>query len=148
MDWRAIIAQEVGRAGTHIKSGAQAAASSRLVAQGARAAASLPTRELAIICGRAGAAHAMVEGVVGSYHAYRAMSEGQIDGKQAIIHTVSEAGSGFVTSSVGTAGTLAAYMITGTMGPIAIAAGMGAGAGARHIFRSIVGETLPPKQDG
>lgn len=151
MDWKTIVAQEMMRAGGQARGLAAQATSVASVKQGARglvrAAASLPTRELALICGRAGAANAVVEGVVGSFHAARAVNEGRITGKQAVVHVAAEAGSGFVTSSAGTAGTLAAYMVTGTMGPMAIAAGMGAGAGARYVYNKIVGETLPPKKD-
>jgi hypothetical protein len=151
MDWKMIVAQELTRAGGQARNVAAQAVNVASVKQGVgglvRAAATLPTKELAIICGRAGAANAVVEGIVGTFHAVKAVNEGRIDGKQAVVHAVAEAGSGFVTSSAGTAGTLAAYMITGTMGPMAIAAGMGAGAGARYIYRSVIGDTLPPKTD-
>ena len=74
----------------------------------------------------------------------------------AVIHTGAEAGCGFVTSASGTAGTIAVYMVTGAMGPAALAAGMGASLGSRYLYRKVVGETLPgnekdeqkePKQD-
>lgn len=45
-------------------------------------------------------------------------------------------------SSAGTAGTLAAYIVTGTMGPAALVAGMGASMGTRWAYRKVVGETL------
>ena len=60
-----------------------------------------------------------------------------------LVHTGAEAGCGFVTSAAGTAGTLAIYMVTGTMGPAAIAAGRGASMGSRYVYRKVVGETLP-----
>ena len=110
------------------------------------AASALPTRELAVMCGRAGVAGGVVDGAVGGLNALNAVRKGRIDGKQAVVHTVAEAGCGFVTSSAGTAGTLAAYMVTGAMGPLAIAAGMGASVGSRHLYRKIVGETLPGKE--
>lgn len=105
-----------------------------------------PIKDLALICGRAGVAGAVVDGALGGMNAMRAMSQGRIDGKQAVIHAGSEAGCGFLTSSSGTAGTLAAYMITGTMGPAALVAGMGASLGARYLYRQVVGETLPPEE--
>jgi hypothetical protein len=144
MDWKRIVTEEIVRAGGAVSVSALASKGARGLV---RAATSLPTRELAIICGRAGAANAVVEGLVGGYKAVQAMREGRIDGKQAVVHTVAEAGSGFITSSAGTAGTLAAYMLTGTMGPVAIAAGMGMGAGARHVYRKVVGDTLPSDED-
>ena len=126
---------------------AQAATSSHAVAQGTRiarvAVANFPTKELATMCGRAGVAGAVVDGANGGYQAYRAVRQGRIDARQAVLHAGAEAGCGFVTSSAGTAGTLAAYMITGTMGPLAIAAGMGASVGSRHLYRMVVGQTLP-----
>lgn len=117
------------------------------VKQATRAALQMPVKELAVICGRAGMAGAVVDGATGAFHGWRAVRRGQIDTKQAAIHTGAEFGCGFVTSSAGTAGTLAAYMITGTMGPLAIAAGMGASVGSRYIYRSVIGETLPPKKE-
>ncbi|RVU43601.1 hypothetical protein EA187_12300 [Lujinxingia sediminis] len=105
-----------------------------------------PIKDLALICGRAGVAGAVVDGALGGMNALRAMNQGRIDGKQAVIHAGSEAGCGFLTSSSGTAGTLAAYMITGTMGPAALVAGMGASLGARYLYRQVVGETLPPEE--
>ena len=116
--------------------------------KGLRAAASVfPVKDLAVMCSRAGAAGAIVDGATGGFHALRAMKAGKIDGKQAAIHTTAEAGCGFVTSAAGTAGTLAAYMVTGAMGPLAIAAGMGASMGSRHLYRTVVGETLPKSKN-
>lgn len=107
------------------------------------AASSGPVKQVAYICGRAGVAGAVVDGSMGSFQAMKAMREGRIDGRQAIIHTGAEAGCGFVTSSSGTAGTIAVFMLTGSMGPAALAAGMGASVGSRYVYRQIVGETLP-----
>ncbi len=107
------------------------------------AATSGPVKQVAYMCGRAGVAGAIVDGSVGSFQAFKAVQDGRIDGKQAVIHTGAEAGCGFVTSSSGTAGTVVAYMLTGTMGPAALAAGMGASVGSRYVYRQIVGETLP-----
>ncbi|RAL22190.1 hypothetical protein DL240_10060 [Lujinxingia litoralis] len=106
-----------------------------------------PIRDLAVICGRAGVAGAVVDGALGGMNALQAVRQGRIDGKQAVIHAGSEAGCGFLTSSSGTAGTLAAYMITGSMGPAALVAGMGASMGARYLYRRVVGETLPPREE-
>lgn len=102
-----------------------------------------PAVEVAKICGRAGVAGAVVDGSMGSFQAIKAMREGKIDRKQVLIHTGAEAGCGFVTSSSGTAGTIVAYMLTGTMGPAALVAGMGASLGSRYVYRRVVGETLP-----
>ncbi len=102
-----------------------------------------PVKQVAYMCGRAGVAGAVVDGSMGSFQAIKAVRDGRIDSKQAVIHTGAEAGCGFVTSSSGTAGTIAAYMLTGTMGPAALAAGMGASVGSRYIYRQLVGETLP-----
>lgn len=117
-------------------------------ASGARAAAaSGPVRQVAYMCGRAGVAGAIVDGSMGGFQSVKAMQEGRIDGKQALIHTSAEAGCGFVTSSTGTAGTIVAYMLTGSMGPAALAAGMGASIGSRYVYRQIVGETLPEEDE-
>ncbi len=102
-----------------------------------------PTRELVMICGRAGVAGAVVDGALGGVQAAKLMRDGQIDGKQAAVHVGAEAGCGFVTSTAGTAGTLAAYMLLGSMGPTALVAGMGASLGSRYVYRRFVGETLP-----
>lgn len=104
-----------------------------------------PVVEVAKICGRAGVAGAVVDGTLGTFQGLKAMREGRVDGKQVLIHTGAEAGCGFVTSSSGTAGTIVAYMVTGTMGPAALVAGMGASLGSRYIYRQFVGETLPPE---
>ena len=105
-----------------------------------------PVKQVAFICGRAGVAGAVVDGSMGGFQAIKAVRDGRIDGRQAVIHTSAEAGCGFVTSSSGTAGTIVAYMLTGTMGPAALAAGMGASVGSRYVYRKIVGETLPSEK--
>lgn len=110
-------------------------------------ATSGPVKQVALICGRAGVAGAVVDGSMGGLQAAKAMRDGKIDGRQAVIHTGAEAGCGFVTSSTGTAGTIVAYMLTGTMGPAALVAGMGASIGSRYVYRQIVGETLPGEDD-
>lgn len=110
----------------------------------ARAAASSgPASQIAYMCGRAGVAGAIVDGSMGGFQSLKAMQDGRIDGRQALVHTGAEAGCGFVTSSSGTAGTIVAYMLTGSMGPAALAAGMGASMGSRYVYRQIIGETLP-----
>ncbi len=106
-----------------------------------------PVKEVAYICGRAGVAGAIVDGAVGGLNAFKFMREGKIDGTQAAKHVAAETGCGFVTSSSGTAGTIAVYMITGSMGPAAMAAGMGASIGSRWAYRKIVGDTLPVDGD-
>lgn len=111
------------------------------------AAASGPVKQVAYICGRAGVAGAIVDGSMGGFQSLKAMQEGRIDGRQAVIHTGAEAGCGFITSSSGTAGTLVAYMLTGSMGPAALACGMGASVGSRYVYRKIVGETLPEEEE-
>lgn len=110
------------------------------------AAQSGPTKELAILCGRAGVAGAVVDGGMGAVRALDGVRKGKLDGQGAVKHVAAEAGCGFVTSSTGTAGTIAAYMITGTMGPAALVAGMGASMGSRWAYRKVVGETFP--EDG
>ena len=120
----------------------------RKAASAARVAASSgPVKQVAYICGRAGVAGAIVDGSMGGFQSLKAMQEGRIDGRQAVIHTGAEAGCGFVTSSSGTAGTIVAYMLTGSMGPAALAAGMGASVGSRYVYRQIVGETLPEESE-
>lgn len=122
----------------------QAAQKTALVARAAVSAG--PVRELAVICGRAGVAGAVVDGALGGVHAAKLVHAGQIDGKQAALHVGAEAGCGFVTSTAGTAGTLAAYMLIGSMGPAALVAGMGASLGSRYMYRKVVGETLPEEK--
>ena len=145
------VTQGLAKVGEQMTRSAQSAANiattSESVRKGARlarvAATSLPVKELAVMCGRAGVAGAIVDGAVGGLNAANAVRKGKMDTKQAAIHTGAEAGCGFVTSSAGTAGTLAAYMVTGAMGPITIAAGMGASIGSRYVYRKIVGEAMP-----
>lgn len=107
----------------------------------------LYVKELAKVCGKAGAAGAVVDGALGGVQAAKYVQKGAIDGRQAAIHVGAEAGCGFVTSSSGTAGTLAVFMVTGTMGPAALAAGMGASMGSRYVYKQIVGETLPDEEE-
>lgn len=105
-----------------------------------------PVKELATICGRAGAAGAIVDGGMGAFQAVNAVRKGEATPTEGAKHAAAEAGCGFVTSASGTAGTLAIYMMTGAMGPAALAAGMGASMGSRWAYRKIVGETLPGKE--
>jgi hypothetical protein len=114
-----------------------------VVAVARTAVQSGPVRELAAICGRAGVAGAVVDGALGGANAIKALRSGRIDAKEAALHVSSEAGCGFVTSTAGTAGTLAAYMMTGSLGPGALVLGMGASMGSRWMYRQVVGETLP-----
>lgn len=131
------------RSGQTIHVVAQAPATQKVASATRIAVQSGPAKEIAKICGRAGLAGAVVDGAIGGLNGYRAMQAGKINAKQVLIHTGSEAGCGFVTSSSGTAGTIAAYMVTGTMGPAALICGMGASLGSRYVYRKIVGEPLP-----
>ena len=104
-------------------------------------------KEIAKICGKAGAAGAIVDGAVGGLQAANYIREGVIDTTQAAKHVGAEAGCGFITSSSGTAGTLAVFMLTGSMGPASLAAGMGASMGSRYLYRQVIGETLPDEEE-
>jgi len=161
MDWKTTLLKEATRHGAKLKEtttqlghvtgkALERARASETLRQGARvavtAASALPVRELAVMCGRAGVAGAIVDGGLGTAHALKAMHKGKIDGKQAVKHIVGESGCGFVTSTAGTAGTLAAYMVTGAMGPVALIAGAGASMGSRYVYRRIVGDTLPDEK--
>lgn len=112
-----------------------------------RAVISGPVKEVAYICGRAGVAGAVVDGAVGGLNAFKFMRAGKIDGTQAAKHVAAETGCGFVTSASGTAGTIVVYMVTGSMGPAAMAAGMGASIGSRWAYRQLIGDTLPTDED-
>lgn len=125
------------------QAGAQSRVGRQVVSAVRVAAASGPTAELAKICGRAGVAGAVIDGALGGVSAVKCLRNGQIDGVQAARHVVAETGCGFVTSASGTAGTIAVFMITGSMGPAAMVVGMGASMGSRLAYRKIVGETLP-----
>ena len=131
------------RARFHAKGAVENASMTQVLHVARSAAQSGPVRELAAICGRAGMAGAVVDGALGGVQAAKAMREGKIDAKGAVVHASSEAGCGFVTSAAGTAGTLAAYMVTGSLGPGALVMGMGASMGSRWAYRQMVGETLP-----
>lgn len=151
MSWTKAIIKQAMREAKGLANGArgtaqavQASESGRKAIKVARVAVqSGPAKELATICGRAGVAGAVVDGAMGGVQAAKAMREGRIDGRGAVKHVGAEAGCGFVTSASGTAGTIAIYMITGSMGPAALAAGMGASMGSRWAYRKVVGETLP-----
>lgn len=161
MNWKTTLRNELSMRSKQLKlAGDQASHAARVVAerassvdavrrgaQVARSAASnFPVKELATMCGRAGVAGAVIDGAIGSAHAAKAVRDGRLDGAGAAKHIVGEAGCGFVTSSAGTAGTVAAYMVTGAMGPVTLIAGMGASMGSRYVYRKIVGETLPDKK--
>jgi len=102
-------------------------------------------KPVAKICGKAGVAGAV--GGAGGLRAANLYYQGAIDGDVAVKHVGSEAGCGFVTSSSGTAGTLAVFMLTGSMGPMALAAGMGASMGSRYLYKQAVGDVLPDEQE-
>ena len=136
------------RAAGHAANVAAQSEAGRSLIEAARAsAASGPVQEVAKICARAGAAGAIVDGGVGAINAAKYLRAGKIDKVQAAKHVGAEAGCGFVTSSAGTAGTIAVYMVTGAVGPAAMAAGMGASIGSRWLYRKVVGETLPEDDD-
>lgn len=162
MDWKTTLLREAAKHGAKLKETSaqlgnvtgqalEKARQSEALKSGVQiartAATAMPVRELAVMCGRAGVAGAIVDGGIGTAHALRALHKGKIDGAQAAKHIAGEAGCGFVTSTAGTAGTLAAYMVTGAMGPVALLAGAGASMGTRYVYRRIVGETLPDKQE-
>ncbi|MGM0556987.1 MAG: hypothetical protein ACQEVA_11460 [Myxococcota bacterium] len=141
-------AAHAARTAGHAANVATKSQSAQNLIEAARAtAASGPVKEVAKICGRAGAAGAIVDGGVGAINAAKYLRAGRIDKVQAAKHVGAEAGCGFVTSSAGTAGTIAVYMVTGAMGPAAMAAGMGASIGSRWLYRKVVGETLPSDED-
>ncbi len=150
MNPKAVFLNEVIKAGGKLVRGtkdAAVAAKSAKPRDVIRVAASGPVvRELATICGKAGIAGGVVDGSMGAVAAYKAHKEGKIDRAGAVKHVVSETGCGFVTSSTGTAGTLAVMLTTGAAGPVAMIAGMGASMGSRYVYRRIVGETLPTQQ--
>ncbi|MFB6352244.1 MAG: hypothetical protein ABEN55_23150 [Bradymonadaceae bacterium] len=126
----------------------QTTKTAKTVGNAARAAASASfVKELLKMCGKAGAAGAIVDGAVGGVQASKYVRNGVIDKQQAAKHVGAEAGCGFVTSSSGTGGTLAVFMVTGSMGPAALAAGMGASMGSRYLYRQVVGETLPSEEE-
>lgn len=130
---------ELGRKAVRSEQGRKAVHVARIVAQ------SGPVQEVARLCGRAGAAGAIVDGAMGAMQAAGAVRDGRLDSKGAAKHVAAEAGCGFVTSASGTAGTVAVYIVTGSMGPAALALGMGASMGSRWAYRKVVGETLPEK---
>lgn len=133
---------------TILQAGRRAAQSQtvRKVAKTARVVVqSGPVTEVARLCGRAGVAGAIVDGSMGGMQAVKAVRDGKLDKAGAAKHVAAEAGCGFVTSSAGTAGTVAVYLVTGTMGPAALVAGMGASMGSRWVYRKFVGETLPDR---
>lgn len=113
----------------------------------AAVSASGPVRSVLRICGRAGVAGAAVDGVVGGAKAAKAFTEGKITEVEVAKHVGAEAGCGFITSASGTAGTVLVYAVTGSMGPLALAAGMGASVGSRVAYRKVVGETLPEDEN-
>lgn len=131
----------VGRKLARSEKGRKVVHAARVVAQ------SGPVTEVARLCGRAGAAGAIVDGAMGAMQAAGALRDGRLNSAGAAKHVAAEAGCGFVTSASGTAGTVAVYMITGSMGPAALALGMGASMGSRWAYRKVVGETLPVPAD-
>ena len=145
MDWKTTILQASKRL-KHSQRARKVADTARVVVQ------SGPVTEVARLCGRAGVAGAVVDGSMGTMQAIKAVRDGKLDTAGAAKHVAAEAGCGFVTSSAGTAGTVAVYMLTGTMGPAALVLGMGASMGSRWAYRKVVGETMPdeapaPKRD-
>lgn len=142
MDWKTALQQ-----GKQITDRLRRSDKARKAVKLARVAAqSGPVLEVARLCGRAGVAGAVVDGSMGGMQALKAMRDGKVDKGGAAKHVAAEAGCGFVTSSAGTAGTVAVYMLTGTMGPAALVMGMGASMGSRWAYRKVVGETLPEEE--
>lgn len=139
MNYNSILRQslEAGKKLAQSEKGRKAVQVARVVAQ------SGPVQEVARLCGRAGMAGAIVDGALGGMQAAGALRDGRLDPTGAAKHVAAEAGCGFVTSASGTAGTVAVYLVTGTMGPAALALGMGASMGSRWAYRKVVGETLP-----
>ena len=137
MDWKTVVA--TGRKLAKSDEARTLRRAARVVVQNG------PVKEIAKLCGRAGVAGAVVDGSMGGVQAIKALREGRLDGAGAAKHVAAEAGCGFVTSSAGTAGTVAVYLVTGTMGPTALVLGMGASMGSRWAYRKFVGETLPPE---
>lgn len=143
MDWKSTIlnqGREIGRTIAKSDKARKVAKTARIVVQ------SGPVMEVARLCGRAGVAGAVVDGSMGAMQAVKAVRDGKLNGAGAAKHVASEAGCGFVTSSAGTAGTVAVYMVTGSMGPAALVMGMGASMGSRWAYRKVVGETMPGEQ--
>jgi hypothetical protein len=104
-------------------------------------------KQVAKICGKAGVAGAVVDGGAGGFRAANLYRQGAIEPDIAVKHVGAEAGCGFVTSSAGTAGTLAVFMLTGSMGPMALAAGMGASMGSRYLYKQAIGDVLPSEAE-
>ena len=142
MNYNAILRQSIaaGRKLAQSEKGRKVVQVARVVAQ------SGPVLEVARLCGRAGMAGAIVDGTMGGMQAAGALRDGRVDAAGAAKHVAAEAGCGFVTSASGTAGTVAVYLVTGSMGPAALALGMGASMGSRWAYRKVVGETLPAVQ--
>lgn len=98
-------------------------------------------------CGKSGALGAVIDGALGVRKAGKMYHEGLIGRDLVFKHVVQEAGCGLCSSAAGTAGTVTFTLVTGSMGPAALIAGMGASIGSRYIYRSMVDEVLPTIED-
>lgn len=98
-------------------------------------------------CGKSGAAGAAIDGVLGAREGAKLYYEGIIDKRVFADHLTREVGCGFVSSTAGTAGTTVVSLITGSMGPAALLAGMGASVGSRYLYRNLVKTVLPDLED-
>ena len=96
----------------------------------------IPYKEFLRQVGKGGSLGAALDGVLGTVQGAQAYRAGEIDEVTFAKHVANETSCGFVTASASSAGTLAVWMLTGTMGPAALAAGMGASIFVRHIYRS------------
>jgi hypothetical protein len=101
----------------------------------------------AATCGKSGAFGAVMDGALGAGTAGRMYHAGVIDKSTMVRHVVQEATCGFVSSASGTLGTSTVVLITGTMGPAALLAGMGTSIGARYVYRQMVPTVLPDVEE-
>lgn len=98
-------------------------------------------------CGKSGAVGAAIDGALGASQAGKMYYNGLIGKDIVIQHISQEAGCGLLSSAAGTAGTVTFTLVTGTMGPAALIAGMGASIGTRYIYRNLVESALPTIED-
>lgn len=145
MNWKTQAVKALTRQGAELARQARKSEALRqgvAVAGSAAAAMPIPVRFIAQRCAVSGVAGAMFEGAQGARNAHKAYKQGRIDERQAGIHTAAEAGCGFVTSSAGMAAALGALMLGAGELPMILIAST-ASVGARHLYKTVVGETLP-----
>jgi nucleotide-binding universal stress UspA family protein len=97
--------------------------------------------------GKAGLVGATLDGFMGVAHALKLYRLGVIEEKDAWKHAGNEALCGFASSTAGTLGTTVAVLALGSMGPAALAVGMGATVGARYLYRSSFPSDLPDMEE-